>query len=163
MPRAFVSIGSNIDREYHIRAAVNGIRNRFGDLAMSHVYESAAVGFQGDDFFNMVVSFDTDEAVWDVVSGLRAIETANLRDRAMPRFSPRTLDLDLLLFGDLIFDEGGIKLPRDEIFQYAFVLGPLAEIAGDIRCPREGRRFIDIWGEFDQASQPLYVVDMDFL
>ena len=161
MPRVYVSVGSNIEREFHIRVALHSLREQYGQLIVSRVFESEAVGFSGDDFLNLVVGFDTEASVWDVVARLRDIETTHARDRRIPRFSPRTLDLDLLLYGDLIMDEGGIKLPREEITRYAFVLGPLAEIAGEIRYPHSDCRFADLWREFDQASQPMWPVKLD--
>jgi len=161
MPRAYLSVGSNIERERHVRSAVESLRERFGELIVSRVFESEAVGFAGDDFFNLVVGFDSDASVFEVVAGLRDIELAHSRDRRAPRFSPRTLDLDLLLYGDLVMDEQGIRLPRDEIARYAFVLGPLAEIAGDLRNPLDGRRFADMWREFDQTSQAMRPVEID--
>lgn len=161
MPKVFVSIGSNIERERNVRAAVKALRERFGTLVVSRIYESAAVGFSGDNFFNLVVGFDTEAAVQEVATALREIESANSRDRNAPRFSPRTLDLDLLLYDDLVLDEGGIRLPRAEIGRYAFVLAPLAEIAGDLHNPTDGRRFDDMWREFDRAGQPLWPVEFD--
>jgi 2-amino-4-hydroxy-6-hydroxymethyldihydropteridine diphosphokinase len=160
MPQVFVSIGSNIERERHVRSALKALRERFGQLTVSRVFESEAVGFAGDDFFNLVVGFDTAATVWEVVACLRDIELAHARDRRAPRFSSRTLDLDLLLYGDLVMEAQGVKLPREEINHYAFVLGPLAEIAGEMRNPRNGRRFADLWREFDQTAQPMWPVDV---
>ena len=161
MPRVFVSIGSNIERERNIRSALKALQKRFGRLILSRIFESEAIGFSGDNFFNMVVSFDTTEPVWDVIEGLREIEREHSRDRRLPRFGPRTMDLDLLLYGSLVMDQEGVKLPREEITHYAFVLGPLAEIAGEMRNPLGGRRFRDLWREFDQVSQPLRPVEID--
>jgi 2-amino-4-hydroxy-6-hydroxymethyldihydropteridine diphosphokinase len=161
MPRVYVSVGSNIERERHVRSAVKALRERFGKLTVSRVFESEAVGFAGDDFFNLVVGFDTDVPVFDVVAGLRDIELVHARDRRAPRFSSRTLDLDLLLYGDLVMDELGIRLPRDEITRYAFVLGPLAEIAGEMQNPLDGRSFADMWRDFDQDSQVMRPVEFD--
>jgi len=161
MPRVFVSVGSNIEREQHVRSALKALRERYRQLVVSRIFESEAIGFSGDNFYNLVVGFDTEDSVWEVVEELRRIEQTYSRDRRLPRFGPRTMDLDLLLYGDLVMDQKGIKLPREEIARYAFVLGPLAEIAGDTRNPLSGRRFIDIWREFDQASQPLWPVEID--
>ena len=161
MSRVFVSIGSNIEREHNIRSAMRDLRKRFGQLTVSRVFESKAVGFLGDDFLNLVVGFDTEATVWKVIAELHDIEMEHSRARQTPRFSSRTLDLDLLLYDDLVLEERGIKLPRDEITRYAYVLGPLAEIAGKMRHPVEGRPFTVLWQEFDHTTQPIRPVEFD--
>src|SRR3569833_3364411 len=155
MARVYVSVGSNIDRERYIRAGLAALRERYGPLQCSRIYESKAVGFDGDDFYNLVVGFDTEQPVRDVAAALREIEQQHARDRRAPRFSARTLDLDLLLYDDLVADAQGLQLPRAEIMRYAFVLGPLAEIANERRHPQYGRRYAELWADFaDKAAQP---------
>lgn len=139
MPQVFVSIGSNVEPEHYVRVAVNALHERFGELAVSPVYRTAAVGFDGDDFLNLAVGFHTDESIEGVDAALDAIESAAGRDRDSPRFAPRTLDLDLLLYGDAIVDANGIRVPRREITQYAFMLLPLADIAGEFPHPKSGQ------------------------
>lgn len=160
MSRVYVSIGSNIDRADHIRAGVAALRVRFRDLRLSTVYETKAVGFAGDDFYNLVACFDTERDVHQVASDLREIERAAGRERSAARFAARTLDLDLLLYDDLVLDEDGIRLPRDEILEYGFVLGPLAEIAPEVRHPVLGTPFGTLWERFPRTEDPLVPIPL---
>jgi len=156
--RVYVSIGSNVNREANVRAAVRNLGDLYGRLIVSTVYANRAVGFAGDDFFNLVVGFETDRPLEAVVDDLRRIELDHGRERHGPKFAPRTLDLDLLLYGNLVVDNGAIRVPRNEITRYAFVLGPLAEIAGEERHPETGLRFKDLWSAFDSGDQSLIPV-----
>ena len=159
MALVYISIGSNVEREANIRSGVEALRQCYGRMQISSVYDSEAVGFSGDNFYNLVAGFNTEESVGKVVFTLRGIEDRHHRQRQVNRFSPRTLDIDLLLYDDLVLDEPGLKLPRDEILTSGFVLGPLAEIAGDGRHPLRKRTYRELWQEFDQASQPMHRVD----
>jgi 2-amino-4-hydroxy-6-hydroxymethyldihydropteridine diphosphokinase len=158
MPTVFVGIGSNIDRDASVRAGVAALREHYGEVQLSSVYESAAVGFDGEPFYNLVAAFDTDEDVDQVVATLAQIEDANGRVRQGQRFSSRTLDLDLLLYDDLIAHNERYHVPRDEIPRYAFVLWPLAEIAPERRHPETGECFGDMWAAFDKQAQSLHPV-----
>jgi len=159
MAKIYISIGSNIDAENNVRIAIHALQDHYGKLILSSVYESEAVGFDGDNFLNLVVGLKTDEDVHTVATTLRKIEDENGRTRDGPRFSSRIVDLDLLLYDDLILKEEGLELPRDEITKNAFVLLPLEEIAPQLIHPISGNTMCDHWMSFDKESQKLWVVD----
>ncbi len=161
MARVYVSIGSNIERDKNVRAAVAALRDRFGAVQLSPVYRNRPIGFDGDDFYNLVVGFDTDKPPEAVAAALHAVEQQQGRTRTESRFSPRTLDLDLLLYDDLVRDDEHLRLPRDEIREYACVLRPLAELAPDTRHPETGETFAQMWARFPQSRQPLTPVEID--
>ena len=160
MARVFVSVGSNVDRLRNVRSAVAALRRQFGELLLSRVYDTEAVGFDGPSFLNLVAGFDTAESVFDVAARLRHIEKEHGRKRNGSRFAPRTLDLDLLLYGDLVLEEGGVCVPRDEITRFAFVLCPMAEIAPQLNHPVIGRSFAELWQGFAQPGQRLSPVEI---
>lgn len=163
MTRVYISIGSNIDRERNIRSAVISLHDRFGQLILSSVYESAAFGFSGDPFLNLVAGFDATE-IESTMRILREIEEIHGRVRSDKKFSSRTLDLDLLLFGDSNLQDQGIDVPRDEITRYAFVLGPLAEIAPTEQHPILKQTYHIIWQTFqhDHPQQAGSIVPVSF-
>ncbi|MGA7980525.1 MAG: 2-amino-4-hydroxy-6-hydroxymethyldihydropteridine diphosphokinase [Chromatiaceae bacterium] len=162
MPRVWVSIGSNQDRKHSIRGAVRALRERYGRVMVSRVYESEAVGFEGHPFYNLVIGFDTEDEVGELNALFRGIEDAFGRVRGREKFAPRTLDIDLLTYGDEVGTIEGTELPRDEILHYAFVLGPLAEVAPDEVHPALGRTFGELWDSFKAQGQPLAPVDLSF-
>jgi 2-amino-4-hydroxy-6-hydroxymethyldihydropteridine diphosphokinase len=162
LARIYISLGSNIDRETNTREGVKALSECFGELEMSAVYESEAVGFDGDAFYNMVIACDVDEDVHSANQGLRDIEDANGRDRTGPKFSSRTLDLDLLLYDGLILNENGLKLPREEILHNAFVLWPLAEIAPNLKHPEAGKSYAELWQAFDKTKETLQPIEFEF-
>lgn len=162
MTRVYVSVGSNIEREANIRAGVAALAGRYGGLALSSVYQSRAVGFAGEDFYNLVLGFDTDEDVHAVAAFLREVEERYGRIRGAQRFSPRTLDLDLLLYGDRVLDEDGLQLPRDEITRHAHVLLPLCELAPELRHPLTGQSYAALWQSFEHADQHLWPIPFEW-
>lgn len=155
MPRCWLSIGSNQDREASIRGAVADLRSAFGDLVLSQVYETPAVGFTGTPFLNLVVGIETPLSVARIDAMLRAIEDALGRVRGPDRFAPRTLDIDLLTYGDAVGTCDGRTFPRDEIHRYAFVLGPLAEVAPQEVCPGGLATFAELWAVLSRGAPPL--------
>ncbi|MGZ4995078.1 MAG: 2-amino-4-hydroxy-6-hydroxymethyldihydropteridine diphosphokinase [Methylobacter sp.] len=152
MTRGYISIGSNIDKDKHILASLLALEQAFGKLTVSSIYESEPVGFTGDTFYNLVVAFDSDLDVKAVAKQLRQIELDNGRKRDSQKCSARTLDLDLILYGDLIFNDGRLQIPRDEIEHYAFVLEPLAEIAPDLKHPVSQLSYAELWDKFDKTD-----------
>jgi 2-amino-4-hydroxy-6-hydroxymethyldihydropteridine diphosphokinase len=159
MAKVYVSVGTNIDRERNIASGLAALAGEYGDLEQSRIYETEAVGFSGDLFYNLVAAFQTAQSPLQVSAVLRRIEDVHGRDRRGGKFSNRSLDLDLLLYGNLIVDEPGLSLPRAEIMEYAFVLRPLAEIAGDRKHPVTGESFAALWAQFDAASQPMWPLE----
>lgn len=162
MPRVYISIGSNIDRDVNIRAGVAELRECFGDLVLSSVYESQPVGFSGDNFYNLVVGFDTVQDVRNVNTHLHNIERDHGRIRNGQRFNSRTLDLDLLVYGNEVIHEHDLTLPRDEILRYAFVLCPLAEIAGNEKHPLNEKSYAVLWDGLEKRPQPLWAVGFEW-
>lgn len=159
MPRVYLGLGSNIDREARIRAALRALEDAFGLLLVSPVYESESVGFAGSNFYNLVVGIDTDLPVGELSALLRGIEDANGRVRSGPKFAPRTLDIDILTYGNACGEIDGVQLPREEILRNAFVLRPLADIAPNDRHPETVRPFLDHWEAYDQSRQKLWPID----
>jgi 2-amino-4-hydroxy-6-hydroxymethyldihydropteridine diphosphokinase len=150
--RGYISIGSNIDKDKHIPASLAALAQVFGELTISSIYESEPVGFIGDAFYNLVVGFDSDLEVKAVAKQLRQIELDNGRTPESRKFAARTLDLDLILYGDLIVNDGRLQIPRNEIEHYAFVLEPLAEIAPNLKHPISRINYAELWDKFDKSD-----------
>lgn len=162
MATVYLSLGSNIDRNKHLSAGLDALVEAFGDLKMSQVYESEAVGFDGDNFYNLVAAIETDLPVGELALKLRDIEDENGRLRSGPKFSARTLDIDILTYDDLTGEVDGVKLPRGEILKNAFVLLPMSELAPETLHPVTGKTYLQLWDEYDQDSQKLWPVEFDW-
>jgi 2-amino-4-hydroxy-6-hydroxymethyldihydropteridine diphosphokinase len=159
MVTVFVSIGSNVERHKNIVSCLQALRNQFGELQVSSVYENEAVGFAGDNFYNLVAGFQTDLPAQELAPVFREIESEHGRVRGGERFSSRTLDVDLLLYGDQVLKDEGLDVPRDEITRYAFVLRPLAELVPDLRHPELHKTMQELWCDFE-PKQEMTVVDL---
>ncbi|MBV1873968.1 MAG: 2-amino-4-hydroxy-6-hydroxymethyldihydropteridine diphosphokinase [Gammaproteobacteria bacterium] len=162
MAEVYLSLGSNINREHYICAALEGLTALFGELVCSSVYESEAVGFEGDNFFNLVVGIQTTLSPGELARALRQLEAENDRNRASPRFSARTLDVDILSYDTLVGNHSGLTLPRAEISENAFVLQPLAEISPDGIHPVLNKSYADLWQSFDKSCQQLWPIAFNF-
>lgn len=162
MTAIYLSLGSNVERHKNITAALDALAELFGELQISSVYESKSVGFDGSNFFNLVVCANTSLSITELSETLKRIEDNNGRKRNSPRFSPRTLDIDILTYGDFVGAENDIELPRAEITKNAFVLLPLAEIAPDVLHPQLQKSYRDLWAAYDQSSQSLWAIDFEW-
>ena len=162
MPRVFIGVGSNVEPEHNIARGVAQLRAAFGPILCSPVYTNPATGFVGDDFYNLVIGFDTALALDAIGARLREIEQAHGRHRGEVKFAPRTLDLDLLTYGDTVLTTAQLTLPRADILEYAFVLRPLADIAPDERHPLTHATYRELWQHRERESVPMTRV-ADFL
>jgi 2-amino-4-hydroxy-6-hydroxymethyldihydropteridine diphosphokinase len=145
MPLAYLSLGSNQDPEVNLSSALAALRERFDDVRVSAAYRFPSVGFDGADFVNLAAIIETDLAPEALNDWLHALEDRHGRRRDVPRFSDRTLDIDIVLYGDQVLNgRGNLQVPRDEL-KHAFVLRPLAEIAPDTVVPADGRTVHELW------------------
>ncbi|WP_299695039.1 2-amino-4-hydroxy-6-hydroxymethyldihydropteridine diphosphokinase [uncultured Vibrio sp.] len=153
MVDVYVSIGSNINREHHITESLKALNHRFAPLHISHFYDCEPVGFEGDNFLNLVVGFECDLPVGELAKVLHQIELENDRKRETKEYASRTMDIDILLYGNQVGMIDGVELPRGEITEYAFVLRPLVDIAAQQRHPTLDITYQQIWNKFDKLSQ----------
>ncbi len=160
--RVYVGLGSNDDRETRIRQAVAGLREAFGVVRLSPVYDSDAVGFDGYDFLNLVAGFDTDLEVVQVVAAFHDIENRLGRDRSLPKFASRSIDLDILTYADLVLDLPGIRIPRPEILVNAYVLKPMQDLAPNTRHPVTGETYAELWRKMASSAPRLDLFPLEF-
>ena len=159
MASVYLGLGSNIAPEENLKLGIRELKARYGALRASNAYRSRAVGFDGPDFLNMVVCIDSDESPVSINDFIELVHDKAGRKRGSDRFASRPLDIDLLLYDDQVIDDGQLKIPRPDVLEYGFVLGPLAEIAPDLKHPETGKTIATHWAEFDKSRQPLTRVD----
>lgn len=155
MATVYLGLGSNIDAEENLGLAIRELRRRYGEIEVSTVYRSAAVGFDGDDFLNLVVRLRSEETPFEICEEIERLHNLSGRMRGSEKWASRPLDIDLLLYNDLVIDERPVRVPRSDILEYSFVLKPLAELAPDLVHPVTGETMLKIWKEFDADSHPL--------
>lgn len=161
MVKVYLGIGSNIAPEANLRLAVRELRRRFGELEVSPVYESAPVGFEGQDFLNLVVGLETERPPAEILEIVEEIHTLAGRRRGGRKLVSRELDIDLLLYDGLVVDEDKLHIPRSDVLEYSFVLRPLADLAPGFIHPVTGRSIGEHWGEFDGRRHPLRDVPIE--
>lgn len=160
MPDVYVAAGSNIQPELNLRSALAALKRRVGDLRVSIAYRNTAAGFDGPDFINLVIGFETELTLTEVLAVLQAVEALCGRPRKAPKFEPRTMDLDLLLYGDMVCATHAITLPRPDLAKRAYMLGPLAELAPQLVHPTLKQTIGELWQGFDKAAHPMQLVQI---
>jgi len=146
MATVYLGLGSNESPQVNLRLAISELQERYGELAISATYRSTAVGFDGADFLNLAVRLQCEDSPLAICDDMKS----------------RSLDIDLLMYDDLVLDERPVRVPRDDILRYSFVLRPLAELAPDQVHPVTGRTMLEHWQEFDASSHPLEEVSIDW-
>lgn len=163
-----LGLGSNRDPRRHLEACLQALEARYGELQVSEVFESEPVGFSGPDFLNLVVTLETSETLAELLHFLKQLEASHGRLRDAPRFSDRTLDIDILIFGDLCGryaggrEYGDVILPRPEVVENAYVLRPLAQMLGAWLHPPSGKTYGELWESFDHSAQRVQPAGFSF-
>lgn len=160
MTQVLVAAGSNIDPERHLATAMRELAREFPGVRFSTAYRNAAVGFEGEDFINLVAAFDSALPPFAILARLHAIEAHCGREREAPKWAPRSMDLDLLLHGDLVQDAPGLRLPRPDLVKRPYMLGPAAEVAPAMRHPTLGLTLGELWSRFDRDAHALVPVTL---
>jgi 2-amino-4-hydroxy-6-hydroxymethyldihydropteridine diphosphokinase len=155
MPRVYVAIGSNVQPERWFAVAARELRRRFPGVQFSSWYRNPAYGFEGGDFVNAVAGFDTTRSPEAVLADCHEIEAVCGRRRDDPKWAPRVMDIDLLLHGDTVAETAAYRLPRPDLLRRCYMLGPLAEIAPELRHPTTGRTIADHWQELAREPHSL--------
>jgi 2-amino-4-hydroxy-6-hydroxymethyldihydropteridine diphosphokinase len=155
MPEVFIAAGSNVAPERHLAQAVGEIVREFPGASFSPWYRNRAAAGSGGDFINLAAGFSTALSAREVQQRLRAIEARCGRLRGAPHQAHPTVDLDLLLYGDLLIAEPQLTVPRPELLTRAYLLGPLAALAPQAVHPLVQLSIGELWRRFDRSSQPL--------
>jgi len=161
MIRAAVALGGNVEPERRLPQAARLLRARFPGARFSRCYRNAAVGFDGEDFYNAAALFETALGPAALVEALHGIEEQCGRGRADPKWAPRRMDIDLLLLGELVGSHEGVTLPRPALLRRGYMLGPLAGLLPDWRHPVAGRTLAGLWAELAPTVPPLVDTGLD--
>ena len=160
MATVYVAAGSNVEPVANLRRALDALDAHFAPLRLSRAYRNAAVGFAGEDFVNLVLGFETTLDVDRVVEHLHDAEAACGRERDAPKWAPRAIDLDMLLYDDLVCARPGLVLPRPDLVRRPYMLGPMAELAPDLRHPTLALTIRELWESFDRDAHAMQPVEL---
>ena len=160
MALVLVAAGSNIAPERNLRQALAELARLYPGMRISPAYRNPPFGFEGEDFVNLVVSFETGDTLAEVVRRLRSVEEHCGRPRNAPKWRPRTMDLDILLYGDLVLDTPQLRLPRADLARRAYMLRPAADLAPHLTHPTLGRTLAELWQAFDKIGLRMEPVNL---
>jgi 2-amino-4-hydroxy-6-hydroxymethyldihydropteridine diphosphokinase len=157
----YVAIGSSIEPQQRMVQAAQGLRQWYAGARFSPCYQNAAFGFAGPDFINAVVELNSSESIEQALTQLRAIEERCGRRRDDPKWAPRAMDLDLLLYGDRIARTAEYRIPRPDLLRRRYMLQPLADLAPGLRHPLTGQRIDEHLAELGADAPALTRIDLD--
>jgi 2-amino-4-hydroxy-6-hydroxymethyldihydropteridine diphosphokinase len=155
MVDVYIAAGSNVRPELYLPRALSALQSAYAPLRISPAYRNRAVGFKGEDFINLVVGFATDDPVLRVRERLQEIETLCERPANAPKWAPRTMDLDILLYGDVVSSQPGLVLPRPDLLRRPYMLKPIVDIAPDVVHPIEQKTMRELWDAFDEGDHEM--------
>ncbi len=159
MTSIYVAAGSNVEPLANLQRALRELGKHYR-LHVSPAYQNKSVGFEGEDFINLVVGFESDDTLERVIAHLHEAEAACGRHRDAPKWAPRTMDLDLLLYGDLICNEPTLKLPRADLLKRSYMLRPMAELAPNVRHPVVCKTMRELWNQFEDADHAMTRIEL---
>jgi 2-amino-4-hydroxy-6-hydroxymethyldihydropteridine diphosphokinase len=153
--RTYVALGGNIEPERRLLQAATLLKQHFPGVVFSSCYQNQAVGFDGADFINAAAGFDTTLSLKALAESLHHIEEQCGRQRDDAKWAPRAMDLDILLYGQLIDHGPAVRVPRADLLRRAYMLGPMAELAPTLLHPEARRTLKDLWQELRPRTPAL--------
>jgi 2-amino-4-hydroxy-6-hydroxymethyldihydropteridine diphosphokinase len=159
--QAFIAMGSNIDAERRLLQAARELKRRFAPVRFSHCYSNPSYGFDGPPFVNAVAGLRTALTIAALLTELHEVEALCGRAPTDPKWEPRAMDLDLLLYGDVVGSGPGYTLPRPDLLQRVYMLGPLAELAPQWLYPPAGPTIAELWRRYPRGEHPLCQLQLD--
>jgi len=160
MNTAYLGLGSNVNARANVAAGIEALREAFTEVRLSSAYLTRAVGFEGEDFINLAASIRTSLPPIELKHFLNELEDRHGRLRNVPKFSDRTLDIDILLYNDLYLISPQLQIPRREILVFAHVLKPLADLAPDLVHPVCRKSLSEIWRDYSGDRSGLHKIEL---